>query len=131
MLSSISQAKVICNVDSGDPKQDMVFDKLLITTEVSSPKYILIKAGNTSAVEVQLAQFDSLEKWQSINGASLVSLGEQQNGEFGITASTIDISKSSNILPLDALALGPIVEKQYLNLILPNKNLSIICFTQK
>lgn len=130
MIGTISQAKVLCNVNSGDQKQDMVFDKMLITTDVSAPRYIIVKTGNTSAEEVQLTQFDTLEKWQAINGVTLISLSQQQNGGYGITASTVDVSKLSNMLPLDAVAIGPVADKQFLNLILAKQYLSIVCFQQ-
>ena len=127
LVTCVSQAKTVCNVNAGDPKQDMVFDRTLFTGEVTTPRYLLIKAEAQSAEEVQLTQFDSFEKWKAVNGATLVSLSVQENGEYGITVSHLDHSKRSNMLPLDAMAIGPVVDKQFLTLIVPAKNLSVVC----
>jgi hypothetical protein len=124
--AQLSQAKTICNVNAGSGK-DMVYDRTLLSTEATLGKYILISKDKSSASEVQLSQFGSLEKWQAINGLTLITVSEQKNGTYGITAGKVDTAKTSNILPMTAVALGTVRPDQFLTLILPQANLSVVC----
>lgn len=130
LSANFASAKANCHINTGSAK-DMVFDRILFSAEVSSPRYVLVKKGAQAAQEVQLDQFDTYEKWKAVNGATVVTLSPQQNGEYGITVGHIDISKSENMLPLDAMAIGPVTDQQFLNLILPQANLSVICLSSK
>jgi hypothetical protein len=129
--ASVSHAKTVCSISAGNPTQDMVFDRGLFNAEITAPNYVLVRKDLSSAQEVQLSQFDSYAKWKAVNGDTLVTFSQQENGEYGITVGVIDISKAkTNMLPLEAMAIGPVTDKQFLNLILPKKNLSLICLQQ-
>jgi hypothetical protein len=130
--ASASQAKVICNVNSSDPKQDMVFDRVLFSSEVTSPHYLIVSKDAQSAQEVQINQFDNFAKLRAINGQTMVTLSQQENGQYAITVGHVDVTKGkTNALPLDAMAFGAVTDQQFLDLIVPAKNLSIICTTLK
>ena len=127
LAATLSQAKTVCNLNSGDPQKDMVFDHVLFSGEITSPKILLVSKDNSSASEVQLSQFTSFEKWKAIDGRTLVTFS-QQNGSYGITVGQIDTSKGdTNALPLNAMAIGPVTQQSPLNLVVPPKNLSAIC----
>ena len=129
-LAGAAQAKTICSLESGDPKQDMVFANVLFSGEVIAPKYLLVNKAASAATEVQMSQFTTYEQWKAINGQTLVTFSPQQNGGYGITVGEIDLGKT-NALPLVALVIGAVTEANPLSLIVPAKNLSGICVNLK
>lgn len=130
LAANFASAKTLCGINT-DPHKDMAFDRTLFSAEISSPTYVLVKKGAQAAEEVELSQFDTYAKWKAINGATIVTFSAQQNGQFGITVAHVDISKSKNMLPLDVMASGPVDEQKFLHLVLPQKNLSLICGSSK
>lgn len=107
----------------------MTFDRNLFNGEItSSPTAVLVKKDLSSAKVIQLEQINTYEKWQEANGDTLVTFNQQENGSHGFTVGTIDLSKAeTNILPLDAIVVGPVTKQQSLGLVLPQKNLSLTC----
>jgi hypothetical protein len=101
----------------------------LFSTEVESPKLILVDKSNSSASEVQMSQFQSFRQWKAINGQVLITLSTQENASgYLIAVGQVDTSKkNTNALPLVAMAAGPVSEQSPLNLTVPPKNLSVTC----
>ena len=130
LAASASQAKIQCNVNSGSLKQKMIYDKMLFTGEVTmgKPRYFVIDQSGSSAREIQPAQFTTFGIWEAIDGLTMVSLSLAEDGRSGITVGPIDVSKAQgNALPLEAIAFGAVTDTQSLNLVVPTRNLSIIC----
>lgn len=120
-----AQAKTVCNINSG---KDDVYGKILFSGEVGAGKYFIVNKNKSAAQEVRLDQFNTLEKWQAVDGLLMITFSPSQ-GAYGITVGQIDVSKgATNMLPLIALVTGPVTEKAPLSLTMPAKNLSLACF---
>lgn len=124
--ANVASAKTYCSISTNQSKE-MVFDRSLFNAEVSSPKYVLVKKDLQIAEEIQLSKFDTYEKWKAIDGEMFVTFGAQPDGQYGITFGHVDISKSENMLSLDAIIIGSVAEQKFLNLMLPQKKLSLTC----
>lgn len=127
---NIASAKTVCNINAGSSK-DMVFDKILYSGEVRGPRFFLLKDSLQSVEEVNLDQMNSYEKWKLINGNTFVTFDVEDDGQASIAIGRVDISKSDNILPLEAITVGMLGEQKFLNLIVPQKDLSLLCSSSK
>ncbi|MBK9039597.1 MAG: hypothetical protein IPL83_10605 [Bdellovibrionales bacterium] len=130
LAANLASAMTVCSINTGSSK-DLEFDQVLFSEEISSPRFLLVKNGARAVEEIQLSQFDTEEKWKAIDGATFVTFSIEKNGAYGITVGRVDISKSENILTLDAIAVGSVADQQFLGLTLPQKNLSLVCASSK
>lgn len=123
-----SQAKTLCSISAENPTKNMAYDRNLFNGEITSPTAVIVKKDLSSSKVIQLEQIDTYEKWQEFNGDTLVTFNQEENDSYGITVGAIDISKSdTNILPLDAIVVGPATKQLPLGLVLPQKKLSMTC----
>jgi hypothetical protein len=124
LMAGVSQAKTFCTVETGN--HDMNFTHVIYSGELTTPKYILISKDQTSVREV--SDLANLE-WKAINGQTLVTFSTQEPSMLAIVVSEVDLSKKADILPVSALATGPVELQKPLVLIVPAMNLSANCMS--
>lgn len=123
-LGQLSQAKTVCTIVTGNPSK-MTFDRVLFQGEISSSTLFMV--GENGVEVFNTKDIDTVAKWKKLNGRSLVALAPGQVGTFAISVSHVDMRKTQNVLPIDAMAVSKVAEGQFLNLIEPSRNLSINC----
>ena len=129
--TSVTHAKTVCNVNGGNAKKDMVFDQVLFSGEVTSPKYLFIKKGASKATETPFDLIDTMPQWLELEGQTMVTVGPTTvNNQFGITVGQVDLSKhEGNSLPIHAMAIGQISPHHPLSLTLPVENIEVLCYS--
>lgn len=122
VLGFQAQAAVTCNINAST-KGDDSYDRILVSHEMSQGAIFVIENGSARKIE-----FGAKENWAAIDGRTVISVSSPSEGSYGIAVNHVDMKRSENILPLDLMTLGTVTEKQPLNLVLPKKNLSVLCF---
>jgi hypothetical protein len=125
--ASLAQAKTVCTIDSAT-KQDMNFDQVLFSSEVTGAKYVVIDNGHAS--EIQLSAANGGELLKSNDGKTLVIFGLAPDGTASIGIGHIDMAKADKVLQFNSMAMGSVAD-QLLDLVVPSKNLSAFCQSLK
>ncbi len=140
LTSSISHAKIICNVNSAS-KNDTTFDNILYSGEVleGNSKYILISKDSKSAQEIHnlnewIKETLGSEKAILLDGSNVVIFSDDgQPGGHQIIIAQLNLVQNVNpdtsieMFTNLATASGPITDKM-LSLIMFSKNLNALCF---
>lgn len=122
VLGFQAHAAVTCNINASS-KGDDSYDRVLATQEMSQNGIFAIESGTARRIE-----FSAKENWAALDGRLVISVSSPSEGSYGITVGRVDLKQTENILPLEQMTLGTVTEKQPLNLVLPKKRLSILCF---
>lgn len=130
LAAGFANAKTICSINY-NTGNDLVFDHPLYSAEVSTSKFVVLKRGAQVAEEVDMSQLNTLGALKVIDGATFFTMSKQANGLYGLTIGKVDLSKSENILPLEAMTVGAVTDQQPLSLILPPKFLAVSCISMK
>lgn len=127
LSAGLAHGKTVCNVNTSSQKT-MEFDKILASTEVSSPKYFILKKGSGAAEEVDVGTLNTKQKWQAVDGATMIVFAQQAQGHYSISIGRVNAADEENLYAIEAMTSGEIRENGFLNLLSPRKNLSVICF---
>ena len=123
LVASVGQAGVSCTVSREGVNEP------LISLDGAKQHMVLVSRDLKSAREIELKSLDTKEKWEAINGQTLLTMGSSQPGIAGVTAGFIDFREGSeNGLPTEAMAIGFVTKsREFVALMLPLKKLSITC----
>lgn len=127
ILGTVAQAKTICTINKENPKEEMTFDQTVFSGEVQDSEIFVLKPNGSLVRNFNLEGINSEAEFKGLDKSTIISVSKQENGMYGITVGTFDVSKGeTNALPMDAMALGS--SDKVLNLIAAKKDLSIACF---
>lgn len=127
MIGTMAQAKTLCTINKQNPKEEMTFDQTIFSGEVQDSEIFVLKPDGSLVRNFKLDGIKSEAEFRRLDKSTIISVSKQENGMYGITVGTFDVSKGdSNALPMDAMALGS--ADKILNLIAAKKDLSVACF---
>jgi hypothetical protein len=131
LTSSISQAKVKCNINASS-NHDWTFDKILFSEEIpdGSLNTVVISRDSQAVTAKQLPEEFTPGEAISLDGSTLVSFGQASPGvrSIGVAKFTVTdkVKNQVDITPI-AIASGPVTDKN-LNLNVKGSNLNIMCW---
>jgi hypothetical protein len=126
--AQVSQAQTICTVAAGSGGSDqMTFDRVLFSGVVDQVTFVAVNEKNQTAQVIAQADLNSYAKLSALSGSMLVTFGSN-DGNFGITASRIDIEKTDRILQPLTMAFANPSSAHPLSVILAQAKLSLNCF---
>lgn len=125
--TGIASANTVCSI-SRSTKGDSTFDQVLHSAPLTGPTYLIVRENQTQAESIDFEQMKTPEQWNAVNGETIVTFSAQPNDQYGITIGKVDLSKTDNALPLEAITIGTVIDGRPLSLMLFRKKLSMSCF---
>lgn len=117
-----------CSISEEEPNKPRHFTKTALFAEVlkngAKSESILRKTDGSFITGFDLSSLDTVQKWQEVDGALLISIGSNADWKT-ISTSTIDSQSKDNLTPIDTMAMSK--EKGHLGLIDYRRKLSIQC----
>lgn len=128
LLPALAQANTYCTVDGLSSKAKQEYGNMLFTGEISATKMLVIDAHATKAREFESLGLTSMKQWKQLDGSTLVSI-QSRDGNVDLSVTEIGTTRGKPTFPVLAITSGPIVADHYLNLVVPAKKISAICYS--
>jgi hypothetical protein len=135
IATSLVHANTVCSITTTSA-DDQTYDRILLQTEVTSEKFIVISRDYTSAKEVPIEGEATLEYWKAMNGQPFVSIYIDEEGAHGLTIGKIQTGKGGVVdgqilTQPDVMALGRVTQVNNLLLMSLRQKVSVACLLKQ